>query len=225
MFSISTIASSTRMPTTSDSDSSVTTFSEKPKKYMTPKAGRIDSGSAVAATKVARQSRRKNHTTITARMAPSIRSHMLPLKFCRTGSTKLKASTISMSGCSARSSARRWYTPSATSVSPAPRLRMISKPTTGLPLSSAALRCSATVSATRASWSSRTRRPSDSTMSMAASSAADCTVASVRTDCSAPPMSARPPLASCWICRSWRDTSAADAFSASSRCGSSSTHT
>ena len=58
MFSISTIASSTRMPITSDSDSSVTVFSEKPNRYITPKVGIADSGSAVADTSVARQSRR-----------------------------------------------------------------------------------------------------------------------------------------------------------------------
>ena len=46
-------------------------------------------------------------------------------------------------------------------------------------------------------------------MSMAASSSADDTVPIVRTDCSTPPMSARPPDASCWICRSWREMSAA----------------
>ncbi len=225
MFSISTIASSTRMPTTSESDNRVTTFRVKPNRYMNPKAGRIDSGSAVAAMKVARQSRRKSQTTSTARKAPSIKRDILPSKFSRTGSTKLKASVISMSGCSRRSRSSRSRTPAATSVSPAPRLRTISKPTTGLPFKSAALRCSATVSLTRATWSSRMRRPSDSTMSIAASSAAVCTVPMVRTDCSTPPMSARPPEASCWIWRSWREMSAAVALSASSRSGSSWTST
>ena len=71
MFSISTIASSTRMPTTSDSDSSVTVLSEKPNRYIAPKVGMADSGSAVAATKVARLSRRNSHTTSTASAAPS----------------------------------------------------------------------------------------------------------------------------------------------------------
>ena len=71
MFSISTIASSTRMPTTSDSDSKVTPFSVKPNRYIAPNAGMIDSGSAVAATSVARQSRRNRKTTSTASAAPS----------------------------------------------------------------------------------------------------------------------------------------------------------
>src|SRR6476646_1880278 len=44
MFSISTIASSTSMPTTSDSDNSVTTLMLKPNKYIAPKAGSTDSG-------------------------------------------------------------------------------------------------------------------------------------------------------------------------------------
>jgi hypothetical protein len=76
---------------------------------------------------------------------------------------------------------------------------------------------------TVATWSRRTRRPSESTMSIAASSSADCTVAMVRTDCSMPPTSARPPEASCWMRRNWREMSAAVALSASRRAGSSST--
>jgi len=116
-------------------------------------------------------------------------------------------------------------TPSATSVSPAPRLRTISKPTTGLPLSSAPLRRSATVSLTVATWSRRMRRPSLSAISSRASSAALCTVAMVRTLCSMPPTSVRPPAASCCTARSWREMSAAEAFSASSRAGSTSTCT
>ena len=60
---------------------------------------------------------------------------------------------------------------------------------------------------------------------MRASSSADCTVAMVRTDCSAPPRSVRPPEASCCTWRSWREMSAAVAFSACSCSGSSSTRT
>ncbi len=71
MFSISTIASSTRMPTTSDRASSVTPLSEKPSSDITQNAGMIESGRAVVATSVARQSRRKRKTTRTARAAPS----------------------------------------------------------------------------------------------------------------------------------------------------------
>jgi hypothetical protein len=71
MFSTSTIASSTRMPITSDSASSVITLMEKPSKCMPMKAGITDSGSATAETNVARQSRRNSHTTSTARMPPS----------------------------------------------------------------------------------------------------------------------------------------------------------
>ena len=71
MFSTSTMASSTRMPTTSDSASSVTTLIEKPSRYMPMKAGITDSGSATAETKVARQSRKNSQTTSTAKIAPS----------------------------------------------------------------------------------------------------------------------------------------------------------
>ena len=130
-----------------------------------------------------------------------------------------------MSGCSALSFSSSARTPLATSSSPAPRLRVISKPTTGLPSSSAAERCSPTVSVTDASCSSRTRRPSVSTMSMRASSAADWTVPIVRTDCSTPPTSARPPEASCCVWRNWREMSAAVAPSESMRIASSSTRT
>ena len=71
MFSISTIASSTRMPTTRDSASSVTMFSVKPSRYITANVGMTDSGSAAAETSVARQSRRNSQTTSTASIAPS----------------------------------------------------------------------------------------------------------------------------------------------------------
>ena len=98
MFSISTMASSTKMPTTNDRLSNVTTFSEKPAQCMAAKVGMTDSGKAMAETKVARQSRRKNHTTTTASSAPSTINHMEPWKFSSTGSTKLKASVTVMSG-------------------------------------------------------------------------------------------------------------------------------
>jgi len=78
MFSISTMASSTSTPMTSDRLSSVTTLSVKPIISITQKVGMADSGSATALTSVARQSRRKNHTTTTASSAPSSSSDMLP---------------------------------------------------------------------------------------------------------------------------------------------------
>ena len=197
----------------------------KPNRYIAPKVGITDSGSAVAATRVARQSRRNRNTTSTASAAPSYSSSIEPSKFSCTGSTKLKASVTVISGCAAFSVSSAARTPAATSISPAPRLRVISKPTTGWPLSSAAERFSATVSITFATWSRRMRRPSPSAISMRASSSAERTVAMVRTDCSAPPTSVRPPEASCWIWRSWREMSAAVAFSACSFSGSSSTRT
>jgi hypothetical protein len=62
-------------------------------------------------------------------------------------------------------------------------------------------------------------------MSSAPSSCAEATVAIVRTDCSAPPTSMRPPEASCCTWRSSREISAAVTPSASSLAGSSSTRT
>jgi hypothetical protein len=70
-FSTSTMASSTRMPMTTASASSVSRLSEKPSHHITAKVGITDSGNAMAEIHVARQSRRKNQTTITASSAPS----------------------------------------------------------------------------------------------------------------------------------------------------------
>ena len=112
--------------------------------------------------------------------------------------------------------------PTATSLSP--RLRDTSKPTTGLPLSRAAARGSATVSVTAATWSSLMRaavrkRPAPARPI----SRAVWTVASVRTGCSLPPTSVRPPALSVCTWRSWREMSAAVAPSACRRDGSSAT--
>jgi hypothetical protein len=76
MFSISTIASSTRMPVTRVIASRLTALSEKPSALITQKVGSTESGSATAAISVARQSRRNSSTTTTARAAPSIRPIM-----------------------------------------------------------------------------------------------------------------------------------------------------
>ena len=81
MFSISTIASSTRTPATSASASSDIWFRLKPSRSMNQKAGIADSGIAIAEMKVARQSRRKKNTTTTARIAPSIIA-AIELEYC-----------------------------------------------------------------------------------------------------------------------------------------------
>ena len=119
----------------------------------------------------------------------------------------------------------RSRTPRATPTSLSPRAFVTSKPTTGRPSSSAAERRSPIVSLTFASWSRRTRRPPAREISIAASSSAERTVASVRTACSPPPRSMRPPDSSRCNWRSPRDTSAAVASRAVSRAGSSSTRT
>ena len=72
IFSISTIASSTRMPVTMVMASRLTRLSEKFSALMMKKVGMIDSGSASVETSVARQSRRNSRTTTTASSAPSI---------------------------------------------------------------------------------------------------------------------------------------------------------
>ncbi len=77
MFSISTIASSTRIPVTSVIASRLTRLSEKPIASIAQKVGMTDSGSAMAVMSVARQSRRKMNTTTMARSAPSISVSMV----------------------------------------------------------------------------------------------------------------------------------------------------
>ena len=82
IFSISTMASSTSTPATSPSASSESSFSEKPNHVrMNQKVGIAESGMAMAETTVARQSRRKKNTTITARIAPST-IEAIELSYC-----------------------------------------------------------------------------------------------------------------------------------------------
>jgi hypothetical protein len=168
-----------------------------------------DSGKAAAATSVARQSRRNHHTTRIASSAPSYSNSIEPWKFSATGCALSITGVSTTSGWAACSWPTAARTPRATSTSPAPLVRKISNPTTGRPSWVATERGSATVSSTVATWSSRMWRPSASGMSRRASSAAVFTVAMVRTDCSAPLTSPRPPGASCCTSRSRRDTSSA----------------
>jgi hypothetical protein len=73
MFSISTMASSTRIPVDSVIARNETRLSEKPSMSIAQNAGKIDSGSETAAMIVARRSRRNSRTMMTARIAPSNR--------------------------------------------------------------------------------------------------------------------------------------------------------
>ena len=77
------------------------------------------------------------------------------------------------------------------------------------------------VSLTFATSSTRTLRPSPSGICKAAISATSLTAPNVRMDCTAPPISPRPPEASCWTRLIWFDTSLAvtpkPAMSAGSR--------
>ena len=148
MFSTSTMASSTKIPITKDSASKVTTLIEKPKYAMPMKAGMTDKGKATAETKVARKSRKKSHTTSTAKMAPSYSKCKEPEYSSSTGVTKSKASVISISGFFKRKSASAWRTNLPTATSLSPRLRTTSKPTTGWPFRLAAERKSAKPSVT-----------------------------------------------------------------------------
>ena len=131
-----------------------------------------------------------------------------------------------MSGCSAFSVSSAARTPSPTSTSPAPRAARDLEADHRLAVEQRGrallgdrvadvrdlVEPDAPAVATARSPSRPARRPT-----------ARCAI--VRTDCSAPPTSVRPPDASCCIWRSWREMSAAVAFSASRRAGSSSTRT
>ena len=176
---------------------------------MPIKAGMTDSGKATAEMNVARQSRKKSQTTSTASSAPSINSVSDAAYSSSTGVTKSNASVSCISGRASLISASAARTPRPASTSLAPLLRAISKPTTRTPFSRALERGSAIVSDTVAIWSSRTWRVPSSASSMAAISAADLTVAKVRTGCSLVPSSARPPAVSICTERNWRDTVAA----------------
>jgi hypothetical protein len=82
MFSISTMASSTSTPATRPSASSDMLLSVKPNHaFMHQKVGIAESGIATAETSVARQSRRKKNTTMTASTAPSI-IESIELSYC-----------------------------------------------------------------------------------------------------------------------------------------------
>ena len=71
MFSISTMASSTSTPATSETASRLIELSVKPSHCMTAKVGMADSGMASAEISVARISRRNRNTTKTASTEPS----------------------------------------------------------------------------------------------------------------------------------------------------------
>ena len=220
MFSTSTIASSTKIPTTNDSASKLMTLMEKPRYHMPMNAGMTDKGRATAETNVARKSRKNNQTTSTANKAPSYSNTKDAWYSSSTGVTKSNAVVISTSGWLARNSVRAFCTAAPTSTSLAPRLRAISKPTTGLPFKYAAERCSAMVSLTWAMSRKRMRPPCPTESSKSASSAAEPTVAKVRMGCSLPPKSVRPPALSLCTCLSCRDTSAAVMRKACMRTGS-----
>ena len=161
-FSTSTMASSTRMPTTTANASKLSRLSEKSNQYMTAKVGITDSGSAIAEIQVARQSRKKNQTTRTASNAPSSNMIMEELYEALASSTLESTSVNTISGCATCSAATATRTASPTATSLEPRVRRIEKPTTGCSSSSAAARGSAVPSVTVAIEESRTERPSGS---------------------------------------------------------------
>ena len=99
-------------------------LSEKPSSSITQKAGKIDSGSVIAAMMVARKSRKNRNTTITARMAPSYSVCMrrfVVADACAV--TEVSISLRSTSGFAALNAAIAAATASATVTSLAPLAR------------------------------------------------------------------------------------------------------
>ena len=219
------MASSTSMPTTSDSASMVMVLIEKPNIFSAQNVGMMASGSATAEISVARTSRRKNQTTRMASSAPSASISIELWKLSRMYSACVYSSVILMLGyffCSCCTASR---VRSATCRAPSPQARCTSKPITGLPSSSATCLTSAAWSRTSAMESRRTLRPSCSGMRSAARSCTLEMVPSVRTLCSCEPMRVSPPGSSTCVRRSWLDTSPAVTPSEAMRSGSRSTRT
>ena len=77
-------------------------LSEKPSMSITQKAGRIDSGSAMAAMIVARRSRRNRNTTMTASAGAFVQRAAAPSGSCRACSSP---------NCRSASSRRRGLPP------------------------------------------------------------------------------------------------------------------
>ena len=148
---------------------------------------------AMQAISVARQSRRKIHTTRTARPEPNSSASMAPMKLRSTKVTVEVTLRISTPGCRASSSATRSATCRATFTSEEPRVRSTSKATTGLPSRRAAVRTSALESVTSAISSSRAVRPPGRMMGRARSAATESAEPRVRIDCSLMPSVPRPP--------------------------------
>ncbi len=159
MFSISTMASSTRMPTTSVSASRVTTFSEKPRSFITKKVGISEIGMATAVIMVARQSRRKKNTTRAARNMPSARTCWVAWKAARVSSTEEKILVTLTPGWAFSSLAISAVTASSVTTSLASLVLATWKPTTGRPSSRAKPRTSEAPSPTSATSDSFTNRP------------------------------------------------------------------
>ena len=205
MFSISTIASSTNNPITTLSASKVIMLRLKPSHAITAKVGMMDSGSAMADTQVARQSRRNQNTTASASSAPS-HSMVIEDVYERWVSSDMSVTCRNATpGCCLESSVSAARTASRTFNSSAPRERASENPTTGLPLSKAIWVGSALPSCTVASASSRACWPLGRAIVKSRKACASATVLSVRTLCWPPSCSVLPPgrstciAANCWF--------------------------
>ena len=200
MFSISTIASSTRMPITSVSASRVMMLRREAEPVITAKVGISDSGMATrddpGRAPVAQE--QPHHQQRQQRAFPE-HGHRRSVIARSVSSTVEVTSWNPRPGCSFFSWSIAARTPSATLTSLEPRVRDIEKATTGSPSSEATLRGIGRAVGDRGRADSRTGgRPAARSRSRAAP-ARRPSVPSVRMVCCAPPSSARPPGRSAWF--------------------------
>ena len=161
MFSISTMASSTSTPITSASDSRVTMLSVKPIRCMHQEGRDAPTAAAPRPKSAWRASRAgTGHTTSTVSSAPSYSSGHRAVVVLLHGVDVVVGLVNATPRVVLGKAADGARTALATAISPAPLLRMTSKPTTGLPSSSVIGWRLGLVSLTRAIWSRRMRRPS-----------------------------------------------------------------
>ena len=189
MFSTSTMASSTRMPITSDMSQQGDHVDREAQQGTCPRTPGSPTSAAQRPTRsVARQSRRNSQTTSTASTAPSYSRCMraVVLALC-TGFTKLNDSLscdvgvlrLQLDEC-------LLHPPRPPSTSLSPRLLDTSKPTTGLPSSRRPQRAARPMVSLTRGHLVQANAPAiaQRQLDLASVPLPTCTVASVRTGCS-----------------------------------------
>ena len=189
MFSITTIASSTRMPIDSDSASIEMLLKLKPMYDMNAKVATTEVGIASAAMKVARMSCKNTRMMMIVSSAPRIRSNLTSSIAC-SANTELSVGIASVTpffSSSGRSSSIAARTSSASATTLAPLCLRTTSARAGSPLRNEAERASSTVSMTSATSLTRIAPPPTPRMTMSPISTADLTSPLVLIVSSLPP--------------------------------------